>query len=163
MKSYTMNKACQTADLGTAKIVEWLEGLRITKSVINVEDKKEYQMMDIDLLWELNTGEWRSIEIKVDNYFETGNYFFETKSNIEKGTPGCFMYSGANLLFYYFLDRELHIMPLKSTRKWFKANQERFRTVRTSTSVGNGKYHTEGALIKRDILKNECAVTIIKL
>ena len=162
MKSYSMNEACKTADLGTEKIVSFLEGIKITKNVINVEGQREYQLKDIDLIWETDSG-IKTIEIKVDNYFNTGNYFFETKSNVEKNTPGCFMYTEADYLFYYFLNVELHVMWVKPARRWFIANQSRFKTVRTSTSVGGGKYHTEGALVKREILKNELGVNIIKL
>lgn len=164
MKSYSMNEACDTADEGTEHIINFLNALNITVEVRNVELDKEYQKKDIDLIWVcLINGKHieRTIEIKVDTYFSTGNYFFETKSNVEKRTPGCFMYSEADLMFYYFLGKELHMFNLKKARAWFIENQDRFTTRRTSTSVGNGaRYHTEGALVKRDIFIKECDADI---
>ena len=158
-----MKDACATADEGTTHIVSYLQSIKETLNVINVENDKEYQKRDIDLIWTYTEGS-KTVEIKVDNYASTGNYFFETISNVGKNTKGCFMYSEADLLFYYFLKiRELHVMPLKQVREWFIKNQGRFRTVRTSTAVNGNKYYTEGALVKRATVEQESKVTIIKI
>jgi hypothetical protein len=154
-----MQSACETADEGTEHIVDFLYSLPMTVNVENVEDSEEFRKKDIDLIWSFKVNDSilkKYIEIKVDTYSGSGNYFFETKSNIERRTPGCFMYSEADLLFYYFLGTELHMFNLKKARKWFIENQDRFTTCRTSTSVGNGaRYHTEGALVKREIFAKE--------
>lgn len=163
-----MSDACATAARGTKIIEEFLEYVPNTLNVENVEDDPIYREKDIDLLWTFKAKGievTKSVEIKVDTYHATGNYFFETISNVGKNTPGCFMYSEADLLFYYFLGIELHIIPLKKARAWFVENKKRFRRVRTSTIVGGGKYYTEGALVNRAdfIEESGCNVKIIKL
>ena len=159
MKSYTMESACETADEGTAHIEAYLRRLKTTQSLLNVEGDPRYQKEDIDLLWGIG-GVVISVEIKVDNYFESGNYFFEVISNTKKDTPGCFMYSSADLLFYYFLNHELHVMDLKKVRKWFMEHRSEFRIASTSTSVNGNKYYTKGCLVPRYRLLEEGLVTV---
>lgn len=159
-KKYTMGQASHTANLGTEHIFNFLQNQKSTVKVVNVESDIEYQKKDIDLIWvrEIN-GEIRetTIEIKVDNYYRTGNYFFETLSNVERGTDGCFMYSEAKYLFYYFLNVELHVFNLAKAREWFVANRNRFKLVKTSTPINSfgDVYHTEGALVNRATFAKE--------
>jgi hypothetical protein len=120
--------------LGTELIFNFLQNQKSTIKIINVENDIDYQKKDIDLIKirELNSEvKETAIEIKVDNYYRTGNYFFETLSNVERGTDGCFMYSEATYLFYYFLNVELHIFNFSKAREWFIANRDRFKLVRT--------------------------------
>jgi hypothetical protein len=64
------------------------------------------------------------IEIEGDRWHTTGNFFFETYSNQEKATPGCFLYTQADLVFCYFV--EPHLLYILSgasstqptTRQW---------------------------------------------
>lgn len=155
--SYSMQEATATTDLGTKHIVSYLTKRADTKKIVNVEADAEYRKKDIDLLWHRSvngTEKIYSVEVKVDNYFRTGNYFLETISNVEKGTPGCFMYSEAHYLFYYFLRVELHIMQLAHVRSWFQPKMTTFVAKRTSTPVGNGFYQTEGRLVNRELLQS---------
>jgi len=164
-----MNTALQTAELGTKDIVTFLEKKRSSLRVTNVEDDPIYRAIDVDLKWEKrsqNTTQTLLLEVKVDNYFSTGNYFFETISNVEKNTPGCFLYSQADYLLYYYLHIELHVFDLSCAQEWFKKNQSRFETRQTSTPVGQngGRYRTEGALVKRDVFAREagCSLKVYK-
>ncbi len=151
-----MKDASETARIGTEHIVSYLQTQSTTVHIKNVEDDEEYRHKDIDLIW---TREFKGvrkqvlIEIKVDNYYETGNYFFETLSNVEKNTPGCFMYSEADYFFYYFMHREIHVIDLAAARAWFVQNINHFPRKRTTTPVGQGFYHTEGCLVKRAVLQ----------
>lgn len=160
-----MGEASQTAKIGTEQITKFLRNQKSTIDILNVENDLSYQKKDIDLLWihRTNVGEvTTSIEIKVDNYYRTGNYFFETLSNVEKNTDGCFMYSEAKYLYYYFLNVELHIFKLDEARKWFIQNKNRFTYKRTSTPIPNTNsvYHTEGALVNRQLFANESGCKI---
>jgi hypothetical protein len=157
-KRYTMTEANQVAIQGTRHMEAFLSQQASTRALLNVEDDPIYREQDIDLLWLRQRDgieKTTSIEIKVDRYFDTGNYFFETISNVGKNTPGCFLYSKADLLFYYFLEQELHIITLEPVRAWFNARRAEFRTKRTQTPVGLGRYETEGCLVPRQRLLSE--------
>lgn len=151
-----MKDASETARIGTEHVVGYLQTQSTTVQIENVEDDEHYRSKDIDLIW---AREFRGvskkvlIEVKVDNYYQTGNYFFETFSNVEKNTPGCFMYSEADYFFYYFLHREIHVIELATARAWFIENMDNFPSKRTTTPVGQGFYHTEGRLVKRAALQ----------
>lgn len=125
-----------------------------TVAVHNVEDDPAYQVHDVDLLWTLldKDGVLRVIpvEIKGDRYHRTGNFFFETVSNEGRGTVGCFLYTRAEWLFYYFVDSgALYCLPMHGARAWFEENIDRFEERRTSTPVDNGRDHyiTVGRLV----------------
>ena len=90
------------------------------------------------------------MEIKGDRHHRTGNFFFETVSNESKGTTGCFLYTRAEWLFYYFVEvQTLYCLPMYSVRPWFEENMDRFRERRTSTPVAEGQEHyvTVGRLV----------------
>jgi hypothetical protein len=133
-----------------------------TSSVISVEKDKAYQSQGIDLLWNY-VGRWDAhytdtIEVKGDRWYNSGNYFFETVSNQERNTEGCFLYSKADYLYYYFLNKELHIIPLPAARQWFLSQIDSFPEKMTSTASASyseeAKYHTVGRLVPRDLLRN---------
>lgn len=152
LKSYSMADASEPARIGTAHVEAYLRTRRSTSCVENVEDVAEYRIKDIDLIWtrQIGTASKRvAVEVKVDTYHRTGNYFFETFSNVEKGTPGCFLYSEADYFFYYFLQVEIHAIRLAPVRAWFLENIARFQAKRTTTPVGGNFYHTEGRLVRR--------------
>ncbi|WP_292877660.1 hypothetical protein [Nostoc sp. NMS1] len=87
-------------------------------------------------------------EIKGDRWNKTRNLFFETHSNLERGTPGCFMYTEADWLFYYFVNtRQLYRLPMPKTREWFLITMRRFRERTTTTPVGSSYYTTVGRLV----------------
>ena len=77
-----------------------------------------------------------------------GTLFLELVSNAEKDTPGCFLYSRADLLAYVFLDlRELHLLPLPAARAWFLARASEFPLKHASTRIGAARYTTVGATV----------------
>lgn len=165
-----MGGASQVADKAAADIEALLKKQAVTLEVINVEGDPVYREKDIDLLWKVKlsdgTSKTVSIEVKGDRWHKTGNYFFETLSNEGKGTPGCFMYTEANYVYYYFVDeRELHILPMPATKEWFIKHLPEFKERKTSTPVGNGEYYvTVGRLVPRHIvLANVPGVKILKI
>lgn len=145
--SYSMSDGLEVAKLATADISDWLLQKPETISVINVEDDPAFQSRDIDLIWTTQKGEVL-VEVKGDRWNRTNNFFFETHSNLEKRTPGCFMYTEADLLFYYFVNtRLLYRLPMPKTRDWFRITMNRFRERSTTTPVGNSHYTTVGRLV----------------
>lgn len=150
-----MNETSKVAHEAALEVEFWLKERPGTTNVINVEDDSIYRERDIDLIW-VSNGKTRTVEIKGDRYFNTGNYFFETVSNESKGTPGCFLYSEADYLFYYFIEvKELHILALTLVRNWFKLNLQQFTEKRLSTSVNGSFYNTVGYTVPRWFVKQE--------
>lgn len=143
-----MDNGVQVAQQAATEIEAWLRSLRQTMAVENVEDDPDYQQLDVDLLWTTKKRQYK-IEIKGDRWHKTGNFFFETHSNKERDTPGCFMYTQADLLFYYFVEPgTLYILPMPKTRKWFARRIDQFEERSTTTPVGqNGRYTTVGRLV----------------
>ncbi|WP_242054399.1 histidine phosphatase family protein [Nostoc sp. FACHB-888] len=124
--AYRMDDAVQVANQAATDIEAWLWSKSETRSVINVENDPDYQRRDIDLIWTTHSSEIL-IEIKGDRWNKTRNLFFETHSNLEKGTPGCFLYTEADWLFYYFVNtRQLYRLPMPKTREWFHITMKRF-------------------------------------
>ncbi len=145
--TYTMHDALEVAKLATADIEAWLRSQPETIDIINVEDDPQFQCRDIDLIWTRHNGE-TLIEIKGDRWNKTRNLFFETHSNLEKGTPGCFLYTEADWLFYYFVNtRQLYKLPMPKTREWFLITMRRFQERSTKTPVGSNYYTTVGRLV----------------
>jgi hypothetical protein len=151
----SMTKGMQVARQATADIDAWLRSLPQTLRIQNVEDNPAYQQIDVDLLWSTDKRCYQ-VEIKGDRWHQTCNFFFETHSNKEKGTPGCFLYTQADLLFYYFVvPRHLYILPMPATRDWFLANIQRFNERATTTPVGYDYYTTVGRLVPIAIVSEE--------
>ncbi|WP_299510045.1 hypothetical protein [uncultured Rummeliibacillus sp.] len=156
--SYSMNEADNIAQLAYKDIEKYLKHFDVTDEVIDVQNDKRFQSLDIDLLWKRTVNgnkETIKIEIKGDRWHRTGNYFFETISNNNKNTPGCFMYTEADYIFYYFLEiKELHILPMPTTRNWFVLHQDDFEEKATSTPGANGQiaYKTIGKLVPKKTL-----------
>lgn len=148
-----MVDACDVAKVATGDITCWLNSLPYIKDVVNVEDDTDYQKKDIDLLLHTTSDRIIPVEIKGDRYSETGNFFFETISNVGKDTLGCFLYTEAEFLFYYFVcTKELYTIPMKEVRQWFYENMDSFIISTTSTLVGGGFYTTRGRLVPRDLV-----------
>jgi hypothetical protein len=155
-----MNSTMEVAKQASVEIEAFLRRKPETIAVINVEDDKHFQRKDIDLLWiyKYRGKEYmKRVEIKADRYARTGNYFIETISNQQKNTKGCFLYTEADLLFYYFVDtKELNSIPMPLAREWFLVNENRFVEKELSTKVGNkGFYTSKGRLVPKKIMNKE--------
>ena len=104
---YSWKLQKELGERGVVHVIEWLYLLNNTTGVWDVQDEKEYQIKDIDLLWTTESGgedydTAKTIEVKTD-FYTTGNFFFETVSNVKKNTLGCFLKTEADFLFYYFI------------------------------------------------------------
>jgi hypothetical protein len=168
--SYTMRDACAIARRAAADIEQWLRAKPETTLVRNVEDDPEHMRRDIDLIYEYADRRGRTrrvaIEIKGDRWHRTGNFFLETVSNEQRGTPGCFLYSAADYLFYYFvLIRKLYIIPMRPAREWFRAHMAAYPERRTTTPLGDGEfYNTVGRLVPcADLADNVAGVRCAQL
>ena len=146
--------------LARAHLLASREGSRVH----DVQEDPRFQHRGVDLLWERGE-EVVGVEVKGDRHGRRGNYFFELVSNLEKDTPGCFLYSEAHLLAYVFLrERELHLLPLQATRAWFLARKAGFPLRHTRTRIGEEGYTTVGALVPvREVLAGVAGAERVKL
>lgn len=165
LKRATMQARVSIAEQAAKDIEAWLRSKKISIEVLNVENDETYQAADIDLLWKTTLGD-KTIEIKGDTYHRTGNFFLETLSNKERNTPGCFMYTEADFVYYYFvLIKKLYILPMPKTRLWFMDHLDQFSEKATQTIVGNGAHYTTvGRLVPIEtLLQNVEGVKIYQL
>ncbi|MCB8942439.1 MAG: hypothetical protein H6658_01560 [Ardenticatenaceae bacterium] len=153
LKQHNITSTTAIAHRAAADVTQFLQTVwPQTVAVHNVEEEAAYQLHDVDLLWTVLEKERLRVipvEVKGDRYHRTGNFFFETISNEGKGTPGCFLYTKAEWLFYYFLEiGKLYCLHMEKVRPWFLANMHRFKEQRTSTPTRSGSsYVTIGRLV----------------
>jgi hypothetical protein len=122
-----------------------------TQLVHSVEDDPRYQPLGIDLLWVVPERSFlrsMTVEVKGDRYDQTGNFFFETVSNLQYSTTGGFVITRAEWLFYYFINSgKLYCLPMEFVKPWFVENMGRFRE-RIAQSQRDGSYwRTAGRLV----------------
>ena len=138
------------AQRGAAQLETWLKARPETLELKNVEAEPGFQAIDVDFLWYTKRKpEGYKLELKVDSYYQTGNFFFETQSGVERGTPGWFLYTEADLLFYFLPQGLLYVLPMPETKAWFLAELESFAERDTKTPVKAGFYTTRGRLVPR--------------
>ena len=95
LREHDLADTYQVADTASAAVTDFLlTSWPRTIAVHNVEHEPAYQKLDIDLLWAILDAQEKlrliPVEVKGDRYDRTGNFFFETVSNADRGTPGCF-------------------------------------------------------------------------
>jgi hypothetical protein len=135
--------------------------------VHDVQNDPRFQHRGVDLLWDKPGEKPVGIEVKGDRQgFRRKNYFFELVSNAERDTPGCFLYSEADVLAYVLLDaRMVHLMDFKKVRQWFVPKAKEFPLKTTKTKTGAILYTTVGAIVPMKSVKKEIpeAVQIISV
>src|SRR5688572_18958518 len=92
-----------------------LESLAKSGKVVPIGDHDPWQRRGVDIWWyREDKSEPVAVEVKGDRWYRTGNFFLETSSNVELGTPGCFVKTESDVFAYYFVDSfELHLLPTK--------------------------------------------------
>ncbi len=136
------------ADRAVSLALVYLEFATPGSRVHDVQHDPRFQHRGVDLLWERPSLPVAGVEVKGDRQGRTGNYFLELISNLEKNTPGCFLYSTADLILYVFLEqREVHVLPVGESREWFLAHAKQFSLKSTRTRTGTASYTTVGALV----------------
>lgn len=149
------------AQVGFTHIKRYLKTLPNIIDVFDVQADPKYQELDIDgiaILKNMDSTEERTFEVKVDTYFEkSNNYFFETISNSNKCSEGCFLKSKAMYFFYYFLKKEIHIFKLYDAQEWLKKNGNKYNVAKAK----NRYYYSEGLLVNRDDFMKDIHVKII--
>jgi hypothetical protein len=162
--AYTMQSVRGAAERAVSVARAFLLAEDTDGELHDVQADPRFQSRGIDLLWQRRDGALLGVEVKGDRQGNRrGNYFFELVSNLEKNTPGCFLYSTADFLLYVFLQRlEVHLLPLAATRAWFLDAASRYPLRHTGTRLGAEGYTTVGALVPvRDVLKGVPGARVI--
>ncbi|MCI0673745.1 MAG: hypothetical protein L0Y64_25125 [Myxococcaceae bacterium] len=147
-RSYSMRGVMGAAERAVHLVRQHLLTSRPGSQLHDVSVDPRFQHRGVDLLWEQVDGSVLGVEVKGDRQPRRTNYFFELISNLERDTPGCFLYSHADLLAYVFLtQRELHLLPLARVREWFLPRAKGYTLRHTSTRTGAIKYTTVGAVV----------------
>lgn len=145
-----------------AIVSEWM----IQKGwVLNdVRKDKVYQAKDIDYLV-LHNKYSTSVDVKSDKRFDTGNYFIETFSNVEKNIIGWGYGSQAEyIIVYYPTGCELHLIDMYALKTWLVANAGKYRTITNATRREDGTmYHSKGIVVDRDKLAQELGTDNIQI
>ena len=167
-RSYSMAEASAVEEEAIAAIVAYLARRPGTLEVQDVRADPFFRSVDVDLLWTWRGASGQDhttrLEVKADRWHQTGNFFFETVSNKARGTPGCFLYTQADCLLYYFVTpRDLYLLPMPATRDWFLAGPDRFAERETSTPVGQGEqYVTVGRLVPIAAVLDQVAGVLLR-
>jgi hypothetical protein len=130
-------------------------------------NKFEQLTYDIDLYWTHSFAEKEletSVEVKVDGQgHQTGNFAFETVSNKQADTRGCFLRTEADEM-YYLLAGSGNLFRWKTNvvREWFLDNRHKFREVTPQTPGGNGRksYSSTCSLVPVRLLTREMGTKI---
>lgn len=144
---------------------DFLKAQDANSRVHDVQLDPRFQHRGVDLLWERSDGRVQGVEVKGDRNGRRGNYFFELISNLEKDTPGCFLYTTADVYLYAFLDtREVHALPMPDARDWFVPRAKTFTLKHVKTKTGAFTYTTVGAIVPcRALLADVPAAVRFKL
>ncbi|MBX5483653.1 MAG: hypothetical protein IRZ16_17660 [Myxococcaceae bacterium] len=157
-RSYSMRGVQGAADRAVALVRQFVRTIDPTSVVHDVQADPRFQHRGVDLLWERAGHPVQGLEVKGDRQGRRGNYFFELISNLEKDTPGCFLYTLADAYLYVFLDlEEVHVLPMPATREWFLKKAKEFPLRHARTKTGNATYTTVGALVPIRTLMREVA------
>lgn len=156
-RAYSMQAVQHAASRAIELVHAFLLAEVAGSQVHDVQDDPRFQHRGVDLLWECPGSDVLGVEVKGDRQGgRRGTYFLELVSNAEKDTPGCFLYSRADLLAYVFLDRrELHLLPLPQVRAWFLARAREFPLRQARTRIGPAQYTTVGATVPSRRLLSE--------
>ncbi|MBX3010087.1 MAG: hypothetical protein KF832_01225 [Caldilineaceae bacterium] len=122
-----------------------------TQLVHSVEDDARYQPLGIDLLWVVPERSFlrsMTVEVKGDRYDKTGNFFWETVSDLQRSTTGGFVITRAEWLFYYFINSgKLYCLPMAAVKPWFVENVGRFRERIAQSQRDQSHWRTAGRLV----------------
>lgn len=165
-RSYSMSAVQGAAERAVRAVGGFLREDVPGSRVHDVQSDPRFQHRGVDLLWEQPEGRVLGVEVKGDRQgYRRGNYFFELVSNVEKNSPGCFLYSTADLLAYVFLERlELHLLPLKPTREFFLPRAKDYALKHTRTQLGPEHYTTVGAIVPtKDVLASVEGARVLRV
>lgn len=123
----------------------------------DVSENPEYQEQDIDFVVESRKvpGKTVSVEVKNDQrIYETGNIFFETMSNVDYSTEGCFKKSKSELMAIVSeKERAIYFVGTEILRKFVDENSESLRFISRVPGSDSCGYLIPVKRIKQNVVK----------
>lgn len=146
--SYSFLGCSRVGALGISATREFLEKHPESVSVLSVESDRRFQPIGIDFLWIRFQGAPRMepVEVKTDTH-TSGNFYLETRANVEREKPGWLHTTQSLWLAYYFVQSgHLYLLSTLELARWFaqsRYNSPAFEKT-TFTRSGSGGYHSNG-------------------
>jgi hypothetical protein len=171
------NEENHFAQQGEHLCAEYLKSIPSTYEVYDVRHYEDCRENDIDFFWiyRNNNKEYplhseKKIDIKTDKKRKWGNFFFETISNCEKNSLGCFLKTDSDYFLYLFVDYnyktkkiikkyDMYFLEIKPVREWFHLVKDNYedkfpRTYYNNNDKSKGFYTSKGKAIPiNDVLK----------
>ena len=154
---HKFEKSNKFGKLGEAIVMSYLSSGMIPaiESVRDVSKNSSYRAIDVDAIVRLRNkkgavGDWLC-EIKADTYKD--NIFYETVSDIQKGTLGCMLVTKCNFLCYYYINLDMmYVISMRKYREWVDSVKHKpwvkTKTVHNVDDDGH-EYWSEGYAIPR--------------
>jgi hypothetical protein len=168
MSGYTFKENLELEQAAIDVVVGHLKSQPYTRKVDDARKWKNYQKVDIDLVWwkEKDGRRWAiTCEVKGDDQ-TTGCFFLETIANVELFTLGCILYTEARLLFYYFrCADELFEFEVEKLRPWLLLHMDDYPDVETETlnRAGRVAYKTRGKSVPiKTLIDAEIARVVVR-
>ena len=164
-KQHEFKNDLKTGARGEAIIERWLSKQPGVVSVDDLTGIEKYQKLDIDFAVTFNTGKRVTFEVKTDTY-PMKNLYYETMSNLERGTIGCFEMTGADyMLYFYEKHNRIVMMDVGRMRKWFSLYKMRLEPYRKQVvnKVGSNHYTSEGYAIPLRMIDKKEWLKILKV
>jgi len=152
---------------GVATVARWLLRHPLVVDITDHQETAEFRSKDVDLLASIvvhdGTRRHIPVEVKADSHGLT-NLYFETVSNLSKGTPGCLMYTAATIVAYLYTQQDvLLLLPFPEFREWFLAHEDEFIDKRVGTSNDYGVYWSAGKVIPLKRVISEERALVVRL
>jgi hypothetical protein len=140
---HAFNKSLQVGGDGERLIEEYMKTIPAISNVENVSGVAEYRVKDIDFIITTHENDKLAYELKTEpTANKTGNFFYEYTCNVEKNTPGCFMFSEADYWMTFIPQSGmLYVFPLLDYREYVlqAAKNSRMLNVYNQGKLTQGK------------------------
>jgi hypothetical protein len=123
----------------------------------DVSEDARYQEQDIDFIVESRKVDGKTVTVEVKNdqrIAETGNIFFETMSNVDYSTEGCFKKTKAELMAIVSeSERLIYFVGTEILRKYINENSKNLRFISRVPGSNSCGYLIPVERIKSDVVK----------
>lgn len=146
---YDFNEQLQKGAIGEEAIKKHILRRKNVSFVEDVSKNSAFFKKGIDMIIHYQDYSKKTIDIKTDTYYASGNFAIEFYSNVERQTIGCFWTTQADMWYYYFPDIDtVYVIDILKARELVKQVYMDYRSVRTPNRInGVVKYNSECRLI----------------
>jgi hypothetical protein len=144
VRTYAWESQLDVGAHGVAVVSDYLrrEGFHVR----DVQDDKDWQARDVDLLVRgRRKHRWKATEVKADRY-ETGNIYLELVSSA--GRPGCVFKSRADVWCYWLSSLGvLLLIDLPALQLWLLDHASEYRRTQVNSIRGKAHWSVQGIAV----------------